>query len=228
MNLSKFLACGAILATTFSYAQEFKSQTYVSDSGRLGYTLSKKAPSEPATGTQYYIEQFTPATVNGGREMSLVRYNAYSDEMEVKTEGEIMVMSPSDNMLVHLTNNRADYKFVQYTNKEGNAAQNYLIVISNNPNLTIYKKERIEFQPEQHPTGGYQRYKAPNYRKLEPHYFIQINNGPVVYMSDKKKDVYELVTGKEKEIKDFIKDNKIDTSDDADMQQLGNYLSSIL
>lgn len=229
MKILKVFTLTALCTAALSQAQEFKSQTYVSESGRLGYTLSKKAPSEPATGTQYFIENFNAARVDDTKELILARYNAYSDEMELKVDdNNIMVLDPKENTIVRLTNNMAMYKFTKYTNEDGVASQNYLVVVSETPNVTIYKRERVELQPEQHPTGGYQRYKAANYKKLDPEYYIQFNGGPVVFMSDKKKDVYSLIPGKEKEIKEYVKENRIDPSNDNDLKKLGAYLSTII
>ncbi|GGB70135.1 hypothetical protein GCM10007424_07620 [Flavobacterium suaedae] len=224
MKIKTLLAVSTVFVSSFAIAQ----QTYVNKNGSMDYMYSKKAPSQPAQGTQYYIEKFTPAKIDDSKEVALVRYNAYNDEMELKINDEIMVLEPKDDMDIKLVNNAAEYKFVKYKKEEGDAAQGYLVVISNNPNVTIYKQERIYLQPEQHPSVGYQKYKAPKYKELSPIYYIQLNNGPIVYMSDRRKDVYKLIPGKEKEIKRFIKDNRINVSDDEELKELGNYLSTLL
>ncbi|MBF00076.1 MAG: hypothetical protein CMP77_08865 [Flavobacterium sp.] len=197
--------------------------------GGIEYIYSKRASSENTNGSQYFIENFNAARVDDIKELTLARYNAYTDEMELKIDdNNIVILNPKENTVVKLTNNRALYKFVQYTNEDGVASQNYLVVVSENPNVTIYKRERIELQPEQHPTGGYQKYKPAYYNKLNPEYYIQFNGGPIVYMSDKKKDVYSLIPGKEKEIKEYVKENRIDPSKDNDLKKLGAYLSTII
>lgn len=224
MKVKTLLAVSTVFVSSFAVAQ----QTYVDQSGSMDYMYSKKAPSEPAQGTQYYIEKFTPANIDDSKEVALVRYNAYSDEMELKINDEIMILEPKDDMDIRLVNNVAEYKFVKYKKEEGDNAQGYLIVISNNPNVTIYKQERIYLQSEQHPSVGYQKYKAPKYKELNPIYYIQMNDGPIVYMSDRRKDVYKLIPGKEKEVKKFIKDNRINVSDDEELKELGNYLSTLL
>lgn len=189
---------------------------------------SKKAPSEPAEGSQYFIEKFNPARIDDSNDIALVRYNAYSDEMELKINDEIVVLDPKEDMLIKLVNNQADYKFVQYTNKDGYSSQSYLVLVSDNDKIKIFRKERIELEPEEHPQGGYQKYKAPRYKKLNDQYYVQMNNGDVVYMSDSKRDIRELIPGKEKEIKNFMKEYRIKVSDDQDLKQLGSYLNTLL
>ena len=224
MKFTGILTFTALLTTTFATAQ----QTYVNTNGSMDYMYTKKAPSEPAGGTQYFIESFNTAKIDDSKDIALVRYNAYTDEMELKIHNEIVVLEPKEGMTIRLVNNQANYTFTQYTNEDGVASQNYLVIISDNPNLKIFKRERIYLQPEQHPQGGYQKYKAPLYKKLNPEYYIQMNDGNIVYMSDRKKDIIDLIAGKEKEVKDFIKENKIKVSDDKDLQLLGNFMSTLL
>jgi hypothetical protein len=219
-----FVAIPALLLTCGAFAQ----QTNIDRSGSIGLIYSKKAASEPAIGTQYYIENFTPAKVEGAKDISLVRYNAYSDQLELKVLGEINVVEPKENQLVSLVDGKAAYQYLQYTNEEGLENQGYLIVISSNPKFNIFKKERIQLIPEQHPNGGYQKYKAPQYKKVNPEYYIQVGDGQITYTEAGKKDFTKVAPGKEKEIEKFIKENKIKMSEDSDLQRLGAYISSIL
>lgn len=228
MKLTKlFVIAPAVLISSFAFAQQ---PTYVNGSGGIAarYAVSSKAPSEPAQGTQYYIDNFNPAKVEGSNDTALIRYNAYSDELETKVNDEIMVIQPQENTVFKLVSNEAAYTYVAYKDKNNDRKQNYLVLLSDSPKVKIFKRERITLIPEQHPTGGYQKYKAPEYKKLNPEYYIQLNDGEIVYFSTKKSDVLELVPGKESEIKDFLKKNKISTSDEEDFGQLSTFLSTLL
>ena len=66
------------------------------------------------------------------------------------------------------------------------------------------------------------------YKKLNPEYYIQFKDGDVVYMSTKKKDVYDLIPGKETDVKKFVKENRLSTSDDQDLNKLGNYMNTLV
>lgn len=223
MKLTKLLLIAPFaLATSFASAQ-----TYVDNSGKLNL-YSRKAESEKAQGSQYFIEKFNPAKIGESTDISLVRYNAYTDELEVKVNEEIQILQPVEKQIIQLRGDVVSYEYVTYTNKEGITVQNYMILVSDSPNFKIYKKERITLIPEQHPAGGYQKYKAPQYKKLDPDYYVQIKDGQIVPMSTKKSDIVELVPSKETEVKDFIKSNKISTSEDADLKKLGAYMSTLL
>ena len=224
MNFKFLLAVPALLISGAAFAQ----QTNLDQTGGLGYVYSKKAPSEAATGTQYYIETFSPAKIDNANDVTLVRYNAYSDEMELKINDVINVLQPKDNQLITLTNGKATYQYVQYLTDDNVEKQNYLVIITNTPKFKVFKKERITLIPEQQPQGGYQKYKAPQYKKLNPEYYVQVNDGKVVSTSTKKKDIIKLFPGNEKQVEQYIKENKLNTSDEADLTKLGLYINSIL
>lgn len=223
MKLIKLFAIiPAVLIANTAVAQ----QTNINQSGRVGVIYSKKAESEPANGSQYFIEQFNPAKIDDSNELAVVRYNAYTDELEVKVNEEVKVLQPKENQVVALTNGKAKYQYITYTNKDNIVSQNYLTLVSENPNISIYKREKIQLVPEQHPTGGYQKYKAPYYKKMDAEYYIK-KNGQVVPMSIKKKEILSMFPGKEKQIEAFIKENKLSVNEDADLNKLGTFLNSL-
>lgn len=225
MKLIKlFVIIPAVLLADVAAAQ----QTNVDMSGSVGLVYTRRAPSEAATGSQYFIENFMPARVDNSSEISTIRYNAYSDELEVKVNEEIKVLQPKENQIITLVNNKAAYQYVEYINKENIASQNYLVLVSNLPNLKIYKKEKVNLIPEVHPSGGYQKYKAPMYKKMDPEYYVKVKDGSIVLMPSKRKEIVSLFPGKEKEVEEFIKNNKISTDEDEDLARLGTYLNTIL
>lgn len=224
MKFTQLLIIPAVLVSGMALAQ-----TNVNvNSGRIDYIYNKKAVSESATGSQYYIEAFSPARIEGSNEISSVRYNAYNDELEVKVNEDIKILQPKENQVITLTNGKAAYEYVQYVNEDKNTNQNYLVIVSNQPKVKIYKREKITLEPEKHPTGGYQKYKAPAYKKEDAEYYIKMNDGQATWFKNKSKDVARLVPGKENEIKEYIKKNKIDVSEDAGLNRLGQYLNTIL
>lgn len=217
-------AVPALLISGASFAQ----QTYIDNSGSIGLIYTKKGESQPAMGTQYFNETFSPAKVDNSNEVVLVRYNAYSNEMELKINDQINVLQVKENQTIALVNGKATYQYLPYVNENNVEGQGYLMVISNTPGFKIYRREKVELIPEQQPMGGYDKYKPAQYKKLDPEYYVQIGDGKIVYTKAKKKDFIKLIDGKEKEISSFIKENKINTSDEGDLSRLGSYIGTIL
>ena len=216
-----------IIPAMFVAALATAQQTYVDNSGSIGLIYNRKAESQKASGSQYFNEKFMPASINEG-EVQVVRHNAYSDEMEVKVLEEIKVLQPENGQIVKLHAGGPTYEYVQYTDDKKVEHQSYLILVSDNPNLKIYKKEQVILVPEQHPVGPYDKYKAPMYKQEKPTYYIKIKNGDVVFFETDKSGVLSLFPEKKNEIKDFMKENKISPSDEEDLPELGAYLSTIL
>ncbi|MUV02695.1 hypothetical protein GN157_03140 [Flavobacterium rakeshii] len=225
MKLTKLLVIPFLFSGALMSAQQ---TTYNYQGGQIGYINNKKADSEVAQGSQYFSERFMPAIVNGAKDVVLVRYNAYHDEIEVQVDGEEMALKPENKQVIELKGKDLSYEYLQYTDEEGTSKQRYLIPVNKSDKVSIYKEESIYLQPEEQPTSGYGRYKAPQFRKNDIEYYIQFNNGEIVHMSTKKKDILSLVPGKEKEIKAFIKENKISTDEDEDLKQLANYLGTLI
>lgn len=215
-----------MIPVLFVAAAASAQQTYIDKSGSIGLIYNRKAESEKASGSQYYNDKFAPAQVNDG-DLQLVRHNAYTDEMEVKVMDEVKVIQPLNGQTIKVKGG-GTYEYVQYLDEKKTELQNYLLVVSDNPNLKIYKKETIILQPEQHPVGAYDKYKAPMYKKVDPTYFIKIKDGSVVYFEADKSGVMSLFPDKKNEIKDFMKENKISPSDESDLPKLGAYLNTIL
>lgn len=229
MKLNKLtILAPALLIAALATAQQ---QSYVNTSGYMNgqIAFAKKAESQPATGTQYYEERFMPAKINGSDEIVVVRHNAYSDEIEVKVHEEIRVVQPVEGLIVKLAGGtNTSYEYQTYVTEDNLTRQNFLIVVSDNPNLKIYRKDRITLIPEQHPTGGYQKYKAASYKKLDPEYYIKLKDGKIVYFDTKKSEILSMFPAKQKEIKAFIKENKISTSEDEGLAKLGTFLNTII
>lgn len=205
-------------------------QASVQENVHLGAGLvgAKKTESHKAEGSQYFNEQYFPAKKNGTENDILIRYNAFNDQIEIKENNNIIVLSPQKDTELVSSNLRNIYVYTDYVIKNGTKLSGYLNIISKNKSFTLYKRERIIFEPEVHQTNSYDQYKPPRYKKLDPEYFFKKNNQDIVLFPKKKKELEKLFLGKEKELNTFIKENKISLSDELDLIKLSNYLNTLL
>ncbi|MBC8643128.1 hypothetical protein H9W95_00385 [Flavobacterium lindanitolerans] len=63
---------------------------------------------------------------------------------------------------------------------------------------------------------------------MKDEYFIKIGDSEIKTLPLKKKAIVSIVPEKEKEIASFIKENKISFSEDADLNQLGRFINSLM
>lgn len=230
-KLNFLTVVSSILLSGYANAQiQNETQTNMKDEiyTGSGFINTKKVSSEKATGSKYFIETFSPAKVGSSNQVYLVRHNAYTDEMEIKVNEEIKALPPEPNVVISLVNSNIAYEFADYTDAKGIKNQNYLTIISNTPGVKIYRKDKIFLKPESQPTSGYDQYKPAAYKKTNPEYYVKVGNNAVVPFSAKKKDAVKLVSGKEKEISDFIKENKISFTEDVDLNKFGVFLNTLL
>lgn len=191
--------------------------------------MAKSESALPATGSMYKSDQFLPAKTLGSDQIILVRYNAYSDyfEMNNPQEGKTQVLPKQTGSTVTMNATGDVYAFQKYKTEKGEEINGYLNVVSDNPKVKIYKRERIYLQPGKVAVDSYQTSKAAAYKRADDEFYVQINGGEIVFVSGKK-DIANLVPGKSKEVLDFIKKNKIDVEKETDLQQLSGYIETIL
>jgi len=217
----------ALLAITPLFVTAQVNQTPRHTGGNQITTMKEK--SEPATGSMFVNDRFMPAKLSNNENPVLVRYNAYSDFFEVSNpQKENQTTLPKDpNVKITFVSTRESYVYTPYTNKKGEAVSGYLNIVSDTPNVKIYKKESIMLQPESFPENSYQSYKAANYKRSDDEFFVKVKDQGIVYLEGKK-ELAKLAPEKSKEILEFVKKNKIDLEEEQDLLKLGEYMQSIL
>lgn len=226
MKTSKILAAAIFSAIGFGAGAQV-NQTQFHTNGRQVQVTKHR--SEEATGSKYKSETFMPAQVPGKTDKVLVRYNVYDDLLEmqdpytketstlVKTEGEKIIVT-----------GKSAYVYTNYENEKGEKTSGYLSIIAQSPNTTIYRKERIILIPEKMPSKSYDVYKAPHYKPADDEFYIAVNGSKeAMPLPDNKKEFAKLFPGKDKQVLDYIKQNKIDLDEDQDLSRLGEYLKTI-
>ena len=221
------LLCTAFFAVASFTANAQINQTPVHSGGQI-YVQAEKGLA--ATGSMFTSEQYMPAkTSNNDATTLLLRYNAYSDlfEMSNPQEQSTKVLPKQRNVVVTFTQNNESYVYETYKTEKGETVTGYLNVISNNPKVKIYKRERVYLQQGSVPANSYQTAKAPAYKRAADEYYVQIGNAEANFFDDKK-DYAKLIPGKSKEVLDFIKANKINVENATDLQKLADYSASVL
>jgi hypothetical protein len=187
---------------------------------------SKAIEKQKATGSQYIYEGFVPAHLEGQR-LTLIRYNAYLDQIEVKDATDnISTLVATEGVVISTTDKRQAYVFLPFTDENGERAFGYLNLLSDNANVKIYSRSRVYLQAEKESKSGYDSYRPESYKKGATKYFIKVGEKPIVNIS-KKKELMKLFPGKEKQIEGYFDNNKVSLSNDEDLQKLGVFLNSI-
>lgn len=219
-NLNLFYTAAFVFVTAFATAQGInQSPVYA------GQISAKKEQSQKASGSMFINEKYMPARVSNLDGTVLVRYNAYGDAFQISdpVAGTEKAIPQQKDVTITFLGTGEVFSLQQYVTEKEEVKTGYLSLVSDNPNVKIYKRERIFLQPEIFPASSYQTYKPAVYKKMADEFYVKIKGQDAVFISGKK-DLAKLVPAKSKEILDFIKKNKLDLEKEADLQQVGVYL----
>lgn len=216
----------AAIAFTSAFATAQVNQTPVHSGGQISVMKEK---SQAATGSMFTNDKYMPAKVSNGDKVVLARYNAYADNFEISDPqaGTTSILRMESGITITFNSTGEAYTIQQYKTNKDEVKTGYLNIISEKPNVKIYKRERVFLQPESFPASSYQTYKPAHYKKLDDEFYIKIKDQDALYFSGKK-ELAKILPAKSKEILDFIKQNKLDLEKESDLQKLGVYLDGII
>ncbi|MGV3696484.1 hypothetical protein [Flavobacterium sp.] len=202
----------------------FRMQNVLEDKAR-----NKSKYYSPATtqGSPYLNKLFTPAIVSGAGQTEMLRYEAYSDDMEFVTATRdtlaLIKGEPFTSITFKLTNTK--YNLVEYTRKN-EKINGYLISVAEKNNFTLYKKQVVNFYKEKFANSGYENDTPARFERGADVYFIKDNDKEIVEFPSSKKALLKLYPAKKTEIEAFLKENKTDFDKEADLIKLLGFLAS--
>lgn len=193
-----------------------QAQTDLNRSGDL-LIFRNKAESYNISGTPYYPENYTKATVNNGTANFDIRYNSFRDLMEYNKDGERLELVKNENRIIKFSNGSI-FELKEYTNRKDERELGYLKLIASSGDWKFYERIRSYIYKDNSTNNGYQTSSLDRFEKERTEYFIE-HNGEVQYVK-KEKNLYKLFPNKEKLIKELVKKYKVDFSKPDTVQKL--------
>ena len=225
--MKKVVLALTLLAVSFGYAQT-RGGYDISGAG-MGQVLDlgKKANvKENVNGSPYFVETYLPVKLSTfENENILVRYNAADDEMEFNKGGQVFYVPKSDDLKIKFLNSGKEYHYTPYTEK-GNATSGYLILLSENEKVSLYKKEQIKFVPAKEAANSYDTGRPAEYKKTDDAFFIELN-GTIENFPKNKKELLRKFSKNETEISEYLKKNKTSFSREVDLVELTKFLNTL-
>ncbi|NER14440.1 hypothetical protein GWK08_13380 [Leptobacterium flavescens] len=214
----------ALLTLLILFIAPVKAQNIVDNSrgGQIDVILRNNSnqPVDGALGSPYISENFIPAKVNAFNEIYSVRYNGAVDAMEFKSsDDKILVLDKlSEYTISFATADKKTYQTVTFdSGKRGFAV---LLWNDEDSKSGLYLKERVEFIPRQPAVSSYSKDQPAKYKRVKDVFFFKGTNGVLKEISTKKKKFYALFEGKEKEVQQFVKKNKLKISKQQDLVKI--------
>ena len=194
--------------------------------------VSPVVVNETVEGSPYINEKFLPATISASEgDVFYVRYNAMSDEFEVKGDNNkaYALNRYRRDIVVEILPLKKTYQVIGFYDDEKNENFGYFLYLSNpNAETVLYKKEKIIFIDEQKASTGYDTNDPAKYKRVNDKFFVKLEGGKILSeLPTKRKDLVKLFPEHEDNISKYIKENRIKTSKEEDLVQLINYINTL-
>jgi len=160
------------------------------------------------------------ATIDG----AMLRYNVYSDKMEVKHKG--MLYELSEEMVKGVVINDKTFSYLPYKYAKRETS-GYLEIIQDGT-CKLYCKHGKKFK-EAHPQKAMEDGPSPaEFRDLPKIYLIMKTSDTKALGIKNKKALVQILPEHKSEIHAFIKKNKIKHNDEVDLKKLLAYYNALL
>lgn len=233
MKISKYLLLTTLTISVFTSkltAQGAGSNQALMEGG-VAFLQTYDNKDRSAIGTPYLDENFFPAKISiDNSKVYSVRYNAYSDEFEVKmAQDNIQTLNKAvENITITMVKSKELYGALNYTDSKTGLSRGYFVFLTpDNENAKLYTKRTKRFIEAKPAQTGYDVDKPAEFKDAKETYYISIGDGYAQEIPRKKKEISKIWPEKSKEINGFVKSNKIKTSRTEDLIKLVNYINTL-
>ena len=183
------------------------------------------------TGTPYKDKMFKNGTIlkNGvplAKNIGL-RYNASKDLFEVKKssvlkDDQAKVLKSSSDLFIIIDNEN----YVFLAPNENNSTQGYFLIDYKSDKTSLFKKIKKEYIPEQKAYTSLASNIAANYKEKLSLY-LYTNDGLLIELPGSKSKRLKAFGDKSKEVKVFVKENKINLNKEAGLIEVIKYCNTL-
>ena len=209
----------------FSQSQDGKITSLESSGIRLSETNYHPTYSK-TLGSPYLNKAFLHAKVGDVVQNALLRYNACQDEFEfINSKNDTLVLNNAAAFsTITITNPKAVYQYVNFTEKSGKFNTGYLINLYEKNGYILYKRQKIKYYDAIPAKSSYDTSTQARFVPLKDTFFLKKIDGEIFELPSNKKGFLKLFPEKKTEIEIFIKQNDIDLEKEQDLIKLIGYL----
>ncbi|WP_224491254.1 hypothetical protein [Robertkochia flava] len=180
-------------------------------------------------GSPYFVAVFMPGKVSFQGKTSkdfYIRYNAFGDEIEVKEELSATGVKAllKDPEITAEFNGELFVYVEDFINDKDEKNSGYMSLIHQGPQYTVYLQKRKIFKRGKEARTSFES-GFPDQFVDEYNYYISENGQPATYIKMNKRSLTDLADGSQKNsLKQFIRDNNIDTDAPEDIEKLFRFI----
>jgi hypothetical protein len=169
-------------------------------------------------GSPYVIDTFQEAVLRGQEKVYLIRYDAFKGVIQFKEKGkeeELKLISDEKFYILDLVNKEQSYVVLTYPDSKKGFG---LVIWNNKKGVELIKKQTITFEKAKNAKDGYGTDVPDSFSNIKEEYFIRLQeNGEVVEIPSKKKDIFDLLG---KEVEQRAKEEKLNPKKEEELIKL--------
>ncbi|MFN3909488.1 MAG: hypothetical protein ACK4JX_10715 [Flavobacterium sp.] len=177
-------------------------------------------------GTPYISEKFMLGNIGNSTQNLLFRYNAESDEIEIKFKGDSIFVLPKNSKMSTISFDNKKYVLSKYKSAKDDYIDGYLIELYKGK-IELYKREKIQIKEARPATNNYEIDRPAKFEKIKDEFYWSAS-GNLEIMPNNKKKVIEFFPLHKEKLNDFFKNNNISFSNEKDLTNLIKFIESIL
>lgn len=167
-------------------------------------------------GTPYLHANYQKSKIGNFADVIFARYNAYTDEVEIKLDEKIHTL-PTEKNLSPIRFIESNEKMI-YIDDDGQKGYYYIL---SDGNVKLLRKNVVKFIDEEPAQTSYKSVKPAKFQGLKPNYFLYQDSKLIPIR--KESELIQLFP--DKNLKSIIKDKKIKLNTEKDLITLAQLLS---
>lgn len=184
-------------------------------------------PLKDIQGSQYFNDNFKNASIEGVIDNVFVRYNANTDEVEFKKDNAIYNFTKNGAVTsVFIKELNYKLKLVNYTNSDKKEINGYLVVVSNNNEVSLLRRDKIAFIEAVSARSSYAEDVPAKFKKLESEYYLELADKKIVLFPKNKKDLIKLFPNQKENIEDYFKKNDVSFKNEWKLVDLTKFIAT--
>ncbi|MEX0290118.1 MAG: hypothetical protein AB3N14_13495 [Flavobacteriaceae bacterium] len=175
----------------------------------------------PIQGSPYFNERYVVGNtvVNGKSVRLLMRYNAYSDQIEMKDKYQ-----KSFNLLkrtdLEATFGGKIYRMLAYA-EDGEEKKGYFNPL-NSGFVKLYHKPKKVFVQAEKPDNGYDEFDPPVFKDVSA-YYLQVGSQPLVKINLNKRQLLKHLKEESVSVRKYVEENNLKLKTEEEIVRLLNF-----
>lgn len=181
--------------------------------------ISKRVNEKEIKGSKYFEEDAKTAKIYDGDNMlhtSLIKYNAFSDEIEIFQGDKSFALLKKESIKVVLN----DYHYEILKDK------GYFVIFNKDKNTTLALKPKKKIRAGEEAASTYGQATPTSFINNYV-YFIKTEKGNLEKIKLKKKDVVSVLKDQKSKLEEFASVNKLSFKNEADVVKIIDYYNTL-